>query len=203
VWADGSDEENIHDLPGLIANPDDAVLATLNPMVDVQINNGPSVRRNVVLVAQNRAGKGSKIPKPPWSNFHNSKLDGYARAAFNQSVYYGAFFTDLMSDVYGSNGDDAMEKLSPSHIEHLICELEIMGLRDPLLIALGQNAYGGLDRYKGEIGDGLGGDTLIVQITHFSMAAHPNPPATTGITVDKYRQIVNGQLKRNKCPSII
>ena len=145
IWAEegSTPKSNISDLS--IFN-DDGVIKQLNPKY-VFVGLNPSVQ---------------DIDKDTWHNFHSKDTkrqnDYKLRYALKNTKFWGAYLTDLVSDVEETNSNKV--SVSAGNIKKFKEEIDLLGTK-PILIAMGDKVYKALIRYFKD-------DYTIVGIKHFS-----------------------------------
>ena len=136
VWAEASDKpkSNMADMSifDLSNNPD--LLKTLNKDVIMVGLNFSRLERN----------------QEPWGNFHDphrAANDFKIRYAFQDTVYYGAYMTDIIKNFVELKARDAVKlvKQSPTllakNISNFRDELKDLGCHRPLILAFGGDAF--------------------------------------------------------------
>lgn len=144
---------------------------------------------NYVLVGLNGSGKHDAYlaKHRPWFNFHSSspaQNDYKLRYAVMDTPLWGSYITDIIKEHQESDSSKvkAYLKRHPEVVEKNIRqfrrEMELHG-GQPVLIALGNDAYGILTRYFSE-------EYVIKKIPHYSY---------TGVNKEQYREMIGKLLE--------
>ncbi|MBT8162596.1 MULTISPECIES: hypothetical protein [Arthrobacter] len=131
-----------------------------------------------------------KVVRRPWHNFHTAggHNDHFLAEAFRDTVHWGAYMTDLLSEV---NSKSATLDLSGGTIRRdvavLVDQLQTLEAADPLFILIGTKTAKAFTDHAPVLSDGLGlARVRSVAVPHYSAAngrVHGNSPC-------KYRQLV-------------
>ena len=111
----------------------------------------------------------SKGSVPTLMNFHSVDGNiGKLRYAIRRSPFYGAYMTDIIKNYSEPNAKELMKylRLNPQfekeNVRAFENEISILGTKDPVIIALGNNVYDILKRH------GIIEQYKVVKITHYS-----------------------------------
>ena len=163
---------------------------------------------NVVLVALNFAERDERTKAATagihYHAFHEETSltsDQRLRDACCGTGLWGGYLTDLvkfdgdeLTPFRSSKADPIIRRLrDPAfrqmQVSGLIKELEALGSRSPVVVALGNEVFSALNQTssKQAISETLGGDTKILKVTHYSKAA--------GIRHSDYVAVVRKQIR--------
>ena len=126
-----------------------------------------NINRNIILVGLNLSGKGS-IDKP-FSNFHNPKSTSHdykIRFAVHDTIFYGAYMTDIIKDneevmsnkvmLYLRKNPEVLNK----NLKSFEKELQDIGSINPIIIAFGNDSFNILCKLKNKY--------KIFKVSHYS-----------------------------------
>lgn len=124
---------------------------------DLSVFEGPdlldTLHNNFVVVGLNPSTEISKLKdhEGEWVNYHAGKNDYKLRHAFEGTPIWGAYMTDFYPNHFASTEDKLVvnDKDTNVGVLELKRELEILG-GNPILIALGTEAYKQLNKYFSE-----------------------------------------------------
>jgi hypothetical protein len=134
-WALWTEPDDIRSKSGMgdvsfFENPSPETLVSLNP--------------NIILVALNIS---EKIPRT-FGNFHSDKdNDWRLRFALQGTMFRGAYITDVIKSYEEKSSNELMNYLRKNknfekeNIETFEQELKDIGSQNPIIVALGDNAY--------------------------------------------------------------
>lgn len=156
VWADedGKPKSNIGDMSIFDLSLNPGLLSILNP--------------GVVMVGLNFSR--TKEKRIPFCNFHDKRSRGQdykIRYAFRDTLYYGAYMTDLLKNHVEVKSEKLMAlirsdpALEREHIEIFEKEINEVASPDPLIIAFGDDTYRLLNK-------NLGNKFKIRKVKHYS-----------------------------------
>jgi hypothetical protein len=146
-----------------------------------------TLQTNVVMVGLNFS---RELRNPnPFANFHDESPyanDFKIRYAFKNTVYYGAYMTDVLKYLVIPNAQKVRDYLrlypeeSCLHVQKFENELDFIQSNKPLIIAFGRDTFGLLKMY---LNNNLYSN--LIQITHYSHQ----------INKESYRKEVSEQIK--------
>ena len=114
-----------------------------------------NINRNIILVGLNLSGKGAI--DNPFSNFHNpnsSSHDYKIRFATQDSIFSGAYMTDIIKDYEEVMSNQVIKYINSNpnikkeNIESFEIELKDICSNDPIIIAFGNDCYKILNELK-------------------------------------------------------
>lgn len=160
-------------------------------------NLAPTIHADAVLIALNDGGAERASSLPAWHMFHSGRRDFMLAEALEDTWLWGAFMTDFYKgmptetgadlerylDQLGGAKRDEIERVMADQIE---LELAILGVRDPLLIALGGAA-------ARVVKERLGARYRVEQLTHYS---------SQQLSKADYRAEVARLVDRHPAPSV-
>jgi len=156
VWAD----------PGEKAKSNVGELSVLDPDRNPQLLD--RLRSDTVMVALNFSQPLSEAP--PFHNFHSSSVSAHdfkIRHAFTNTLYYGAYMTDIIKNFPMLKSSDVRKRLTPSLIQEnadaFLRELADLGSTKPTIISFGNDAHELLERYVPDSAYGR-----LVWVPHYS-----------------------------------
>jgi hypothetical protein len=134
------------------------------------IQNNPSILQNlnpeVIFVGLNISRK----IKKPFGDFHDSRpgsTDFKIRYAFNESLYWGGYMTDIIKDFEEKASGKMMvflknnKNFEKKNIETFRIELKDIGAKSPTLIAFGNDTYKILKR-------NFNNEFKIIKVLHYA-----------------------------------
>lgn len=155
IWAEEGlrPKDNTGDLSVLDPDINTSLLQDLNP--------------NIILVGLNISGR----IKTPLGNFHSpdSKSQDYKiRYALKNTTFWGGYMTDIIKDFEQKFSGKMMQHLrhkpefEHENIKTFLEELEVIGAKNPKIIAFGNDAFSILKKHLSHLN--------IYKVTHYSAA---------------------------------
>jgi len=114
-----------------------------------------NINRNIILVGLNLSGKGSI--DNPFSNFHNPKSSSHdykIRFAIQDSIFSGAYMTDIIKDYEEVMSGKVMKYINSNpnvkkeNIDSFEIELKDIGAKNPIIIVFGNDCFRILNELK-------------------------------------------------------
>ena len=135
-------------------------------------------------------GNQNQDGKIKWKNFHSDyrfQNDYKLRFALKETPYWGSYITDIIKDYFETDSSKVALsiKKNPEFVQKNIKlferELELIGHKNPVIVAMGGASYNILQRY-------LGDRYTVIKVKHYAYR----------ISKDKYREQVLDTLKSVK-----
>ena len=133
------------------------------------------INRNIILLGLNISGKG--FIDNPFENFHNSKStsqDYKIRFAIQDTIFSGAYMTDIIKDYKEVMSDKVMKNLNKNpnikkkNIESFDVELKDIGAINPIIIAFGNDSFKILSEFKKKYENINENKYRIYKVPHYS-----------------------------------
>ncbi len=158
---------------------------------------GDVIHADAVFIALNDGGAERADALPEWHMFHSGARDYMLAEAVEDTWLWGAYMTDFYKGMatktaaelkghLDSLGATERESLDQLMADQISAELTVLGARDPLLIAIGNDA-------EKVVRDRFGSQYRVAKLTHYSAQQ---------LRKDDYRAEVKRLVEQHPAPGI-